>query len=205
MSQSTPPAVTIRSLLPEDEDRLLEICYLTGTTSLDKYLFGLRWCLYYLWHQPENSFVAVDQRSGLVLGYILGALDTPQMEKHFRQVMVPLIRKSWRKTRHKTLTGWKDYLKLLASSNSGLFKELYTEYPAHLHINIHPDHQRKGLGYQLIRVYEANLINKQVPGYHLLVGGDNQAGISFYRKIGLTELKKVPSVGKSLVIAFGKK
>jgi ribosomal protein S18 acetylase RimI-like enzyme len=199
------PQITIRSLRPEDEDRLLEICYLTGShTTADQYLFGLRWCLYYLWHQPDNSFAAVDGQSGLVLGYIFGALDTPSMEQHFRQVMVPKIKQQWKSTHPKTIRSWAGYLQLRLTEIP-VFKDLYAEYPAHLHINIHPEHQRQGIGYQLIQAYEANLVKKHIPGCHLLVGADNQAGISFYRKLGLTALKKFPPFGPGLVIAFGKR
>ena len=203
MTKPTSP-ITIRSLLPEDEERLLEICYITGETRLDKTLFGLRWCLYYLWYQPQNSFVAVDQRSGLVLGYILGAPDSLKMEREFRQVMIPKMKQRWRKTKGKTLAKWKDYIQLLASINSRPFQSIYTDYPAHLHINVDPAHHRKGIGYQLLRVYEANLINQDIPGYHLLVGADNQVGINFYRKSGLTELKNFPERIKSQVTVFGK-
>ncbi|HKJ28087.1 MAG TPA: GNAT family N-acetyltransferase [Anaerolineales bacterium] len=196
--------IKTRNLSPEDEARLIEICYLTGTTVLDKYLFALRWCLYYLWYEAENSFAAVDTASGQVVGYILGTLETAAQEAHFRQVVVPKIKTYWRSSHRKTLRTWAAYRALLRTTDSSLFHDLYAQYPAHLHINTHPDHQRKGIGHKLIQAYEANLMARGVPGYHLLVGGDNEIGIAFYRKLGLTELKKVPPAGKSLVIAFGK-
>jgi ribosomal protein S18 acetylase RimI-like enzyme len=196
--------IRIRNLCPKDEEQLVEICYLTGThTTSDKYLFGLRWCLYYLWHQSENSFAAVDENSGQVVGYILGALDTTAMEQHFQQVMVPKIKQHWQNTHHKTVLKWGRYI-MLRMTESSAFKSLYPTYPAHLHINLHPEYQRKGIGRQLMQTYEDNLHKHEIPGYHLVVGADNQVGISFYRKLGLNQLKKFPSIGHSLVIAFGK-
>jgi ribosomal protein S18 acetylase RimI-like enzyme len=195
---------TIRACQPEDENRLLEICHITGDISIDRYLFGLRWCLYYLWFQSENSFVAVDSTSELVLGYILGALDTAVQEQHFQDVMVPKIKQYWQSIHPKSLKTWDGYIKLRLSETS-IFKELYPEYPAHLHINIDPAYQRRGLGHLLIQAYEDNLTQHNIPGYHLIVGADNQAGIAFYHKIGLTKLQKFPGVGKNIVLAFGKK
>jgi ribosomal protein S18 acetylase RimI-like enzyme len=197
--------ILIRNLLPKDEDRLMEICYLTGNPILDdKYLFGLRWCLYYLWHQPENSFAAADRGTDEMVGFMVGALDTAAQEQHYRQVMVPEVKRCWKRYHPKTLRAWAGYL-LLRLPEISIFNSLYAEYPAHLHINIHPDYQRQGIGQRLFQAYEANLARHKIPGYHLLVGADNQVGISFYRKLGLTELKKFPAVGKSLVFVFGKK
>jgi len=202
MPEST---ITIRKLLPKDEERLLDICYLTGSPMLaDKYLFGLRWCLNYLWHQPEHSFAAADAATDEMAGFLVGALDTAAQEQHYREVMVPEVKRCWKRYHPKTPRAWVGYL-LLRLPEISVFKGLYAEYPAHLHINIHPDYQRQGIGHRLFQAYEANLAKHHIPGYHLQVGADNQAGISFYRKLGLTELKRLPAVGKSLVIVFGKK
>ena len=58
-------------------------------------------------------------------------------------------------------------------------------YPAHLHINILPKYQRKGIGHNLMNSLEIHLKEKNVKGYHLGVSTKNKQGINFYKKYGL--------------------
>jgi ribosomal protein S18 acetylase RimI-like enzyme len=79
------------------------------------------------------------------------------------------------------------------------------DYPAHLHINVHPEWQRSGIGSLLFAAYEENLVNHSVQGYHLGVAGNNEVGISFYRKKGLVKIGQIPKKGVPAVIWFGRK
>jgi ribosomal protein S18 acetylase RimI-like enzyme len=194
----------IRTASPADEQEIINICHLTGDTNIDPYLLALRWCLDYLWHEPENCFVAANRDTGKIAGYIVGTLDSRWQEQRLTQVMLPRIKAHWRGLRPKTLALWRGYLTIRGSFRNPAGK-IIAEYPAHLHINTHPDHQRAGIGGRLIQAYEQNLIQQSVKGYHLGVGGENQVGIAFYEKQGLSRLGHYPGFGKPSVIFYGRK
>jgi ribosomal protein S18 acetylase RimI-like enzyme len=200
----TTPAIRIRTARLEDEPYLIDICHHTGNTRVEPYLFGLRWCLDYLWHDTENCFVAVDQHTDQVVGYILGTLDSAAQVRRFNTVMLPRIRLHLKSMRNKTSHDLVFYL-MIRFIHQDALDDLFTEYPAHLHINLLPDYQRDGIGGQLLATYEDNLREKNIPGYHLGVAASNQGGISFYRKQGLDQLQTFTKFGKSLALVFGRK
>ncbi|MBY0414004.1 MAG: GNAT family N-acetyltransferase [Bdellovibrionales bacterium] len=67
------------------------------------------------------------------------------------------------------------------------FEDLYEKFPAHLHINFHPDARGKGLGSQLIRHYIAYLKKRKVRGLHLITSPGAQ-NVSFYERLGFNEI-----------------
>ncbi|MBN2044966.1 MAG: GNAT family N-acetyltransferase [Anaerolineales bacterium] len=198
------PLISTRTSRPTDEQEIIEICHLTGDLKIDPYLLALRWCLDYLWHEPENCFVAERCDLEKVVGYIVGTLDTRQQEQRLLSIMLPKARDHWRKLSPKTFSQWRGYLNMRGSFRNTV-GSLITEYPAHLHINVHPDFQRTGIGSRLFEAYENNLIQNSVKGYHLGVAGNNQTGISFYEKQGLSKLSQYPRFGKPSVIYYGRK
>lgn len=203
MDQS-PTHYDIRPAQLVDEPEILEICHRTGDMRVDRTLFGLRWCLDYLWHDTENCFSAVELDTGRVVGYILGTLDSSAQAARFKQTMIPKIRTYWQDMPRRTIHDWRFYA-FVRWFDREVFTQLYSHYPAHLHINLLPEHQRRGIGERLLGAYEDNLRDKQVPGYHLGVGADNQVGIGFYNKMELAQLDVFPKVGRPLVIAFGRR
>lgn len=196
--------IHIRRCTLEDEDAVVEICHLTGNMQLDPYLFALRWCLDYVWHETEHCFVAEQTASNRVVGYILGAPDTTAQKERYQGEIVPRIEAHWQTKKQKTMKDFKQYFVLRASERH-LFPGLLRDYPAHLHMNVHPDFQRRGIGRELMAAYEENLRQHGVPGYHLGVGAENALGINFYRKQGLEELDRFPPIGKPIVIAYGRR
>jgi len=81
--------IEIRQIEEQDEKQIIDICYETGGENLKKifpnpYLFGLLFCLYYVWYEKNNCFVAVDNKTGRVVGYIISSLDTTEQRKKFK-------------------------------------------------------------------------------------------------------------------------
>lgn len=64
-----------------------------------------------------------------------------------------------------------------------LFEDLFETYPAHLHINFHPDARGKGLGTILINHFENELKKREVRGLHLITS-QSARNVSFYKKAG---------------------
>ena len=63
-----------------------------------------------------------------------------------------------------------------------------TEHPAHLHIDLLPEAQGRGLGRSMIRAFLDGLKAAGVRGVHLGVSPTNTAARAFYSRLGFTPL-----------------
>ncbi len=182
--------VKIQKLEKKDEDELINICFITGDPFLKKtfpnpYLFSLFWCLYYAWYEQNNCFVAYDEQSKEVVGYILGTLNTEEQEKNFKQRIAPLIKQKMKELKIRSILSRIVTYFVINKPLTKKRKRFLMEYPAHLHINILQKYQRQGIGHRLMNTFETNLRNKNISGFHLEVSAKNKLGISFYEKYGL--------------------
>lgn len=200
---------------------VIEICHRTGFMGSDlsevylfndKKLFAMFWALYYVEYEPENCFLWVED--GKAVGYILGSKDTQQQRHTFRKKMYPramlrtIFYTLWRhpESYHyaiKVLAGFKK-----RPTNDDL--EFYKTYPAHLHIDILPGYQSKGIGSTLMATFMDHMKENGVPGIHLGTSSHNKKAVPFYEKQGFTLLNKRPSdfweTGEQIYsLTFGKK
>ena len=80
-------------------------------------------------------------------------------------------------------------LKLMASNpHLRQFASYYNDYPAHLHINLHPTSQGMGVGSRLMQY---GLSRARVKGIHLITM-ENSRNVSFYLKNGFEILATFP-------------
>jgi GNAT superfamily N-acetyltransferase len=197
--------VLIRNYQPFDRDEVIDICWRTGYMGEeakgkfdDPYLFGLLFCIYYIDYEPDNCFVAIDEESKVIIGYILSSFDSKKQEKRFRQVMSPKIFRRaffytiWRKP--KTFRTFLYFRKIENKSppipNE---EELLSFYPAHLHIDILPKWHRKGIGMRLIHTLESHFASSGVSGVHLGTTDYNVNAVPFYYKVGFSLIYEGPS------------
>lgn len=84
-----------------------------------------------------------------------------------------------------------------------VFADQFQEYPAHLHINFHPDCRGRGLGSLLVNRYVEDLKKLNIRGVHL-VTSPGAKNVSFYRKLGFTyEVERL--FNESPLLFLGKK
>jgi len=169
----------IRTYQPKDRSHIENICLAAGSGApVQNPLFQAAalevFCHYYLDLEPENCFVAVDEQDEAV-GYILCAIDFYDWEHRFDELYM--------KKSENPVT------KMMGQATVDILRPFAVEYPAHLHIDIHPDYQKKGLGTRLMDTLKNHLINIGVKGLLLNVARDNENGIRFYEKYGFSELK----------------
>ena len=62
------------------------------------------------------------------------------------------------------------------------------DYPAHLHIDLLPSLQGKGMGRTLVDKLFAELKEQGVKGLHLGVSSANEGAVAFYQKLGFSVL-----------------
>lgn len=202
----------IRKLQEKDRAALIEILHLAdphGEGHPAPELIYKRWGEYYLKESAENCFIAALPESDRPVGVILCAPDTPMYQRHFNQTYFRGIlnalnrverdcpgtimkhRMTYYRRREGRILNWIHPFKM---------RQIYKKFPAHLHINIHPDYQRKGLGHILVNRLISHLREEGIGGLHLIVASDNLKGIGFYRKYGFREVLKIFPAGKSGII-----
>jgi len=185
---------SIRPYQPADLADLYRICLLTadsggdGTALFhDPRLPGDLFAAPYGIFQPSLAFVATDAEG--VGGYVLGALDSVEFEDRLARDWLPTLRERYpepgpagdRWARERQFTEIVHHRHPLPAS-------LAERYPSHLHIDLLPRLQGRGLGRQLVGRLTAALREQGSPGVHLLVGLSNQRAPGFYAHVGFTEL-----------------
>lgn len=194
--------IEIRPCQSRDRDAVVTICHRTGYFGEDAApyfkdadLFGLLFTAYYLDHEPEHCFVADD--NGAAVGYIIGSVDTEAQREAFSRLIVPrIVKRAFTRTlfRHPGdvwfllgLTDHADYEKELFT------EDLVTNYPAHLHMNVLPDYQRRGLGGRLMARFVEAMRTAGAPGVHLVTSTENKKALPFYHKEGFVVFKELPN------------
>jgi ribosomal protein S18 acetylase RimI-like enzyme len=204
--------VIIRKYDRGNEPAIKEITYRTGFNGEDltgrgffddKRLFFLMHTCYYTTYEPQHCFVAVDAQTDTVVGFIAGTPDTSAQKEAFRRRMPPRIMlralfiTSWRyPTTYRT---WSRMRRMgEKTANQGLEVRALAGYPAHLHINVLPEHQRRGIGGRLIARFEEHMFNHGVRGLHLHTSNYNRRAIPFYRKTGFSLIQETQLTGHPL-------
>jgi len=125
-----------------------------------------------------------------VAGYVLGALDTQAFQERLERDWWPELRARYPDPRE--LAG------AMSDSERHALHDIYqpfrtdpalvSRYQSHLHIDLLPRMQGRGIGRRLIETLLTGLRASGSRGVHLHVGRANERAVGFYRHIGLTEL-----------------
>ena len=132
---------------------------------------------------PELTFVVDD---GTVGGYIVGVADTRAFVDWYSREWLPSFAE-----KYTHVQPWDDKNGMITHLGFWPERMLIPEvddYPAHLHIDLLPRLQGRGLGRQLIEVLSAALRARGVPGLHLTMDAANRAARKFYDRLGFVEL-----------------
>jgi len=206
--------ISIRKAVLSDIPYLYEICLKTGdegkdATSLffDPYLIGQYYAAPYLLFPEGICFVAENQYRPQ--GYIIAAPDTAAFRKWMEEQWLPPIRKRCPSPFPSAIIRTEKEKHILELIHNRQFpidtaeRPWLTDYPAHLHIDLLPSLQGKGVGRTLMDALFAELKRQKVPGLHLGVGASNTGAIAFYRKLGFSVVQE-QEWGFTLGIQFGK-
>lgn len=185
----------IRDATPADAAALYRICLLTGdaggdATALhtDPDLLGEVYVGPYLHVAPSIAAVAVDL-DGTTLGYVLGTPDTGAFAADCEVRWWPALR-----ARHPLVaaggapgrTAADQSLVELLHHPPAPDRDLIVTHGAHLHIDLLPSAQGRGIGRALMDVMIARLRASGATGVHLGVDPRNTSAISFYEHLGFT-------------------
>lgn len=188
----------IRPARPEHLAAAYHVCLKTGDAGNDGEPFyrddpdalGRMFVGPYLAFEPTHSFIAEDDEG--VCGYVLGALDSrafydrydrewrPGLCAHFPEPQGPAD--TW--TRVQQVYAWYHHPDYHCP-------EPYAQYPSHLHIDLLPRAQGRGLGRRMMEVLMRHLRAAGSPGVHLGLWASNARALAFYTRLGFMELDRV--------------
>jgi ribosomal protein S18 acetylase RimI-like enzyme len=194
MSIASTPRV--RPCLATDLPAVYDICVRTadsggdarGQYSSDR-LMGDIFAAPYVRLAPEHAYV-LDDGTGAAVGYVLGAPDTARFVERYRAEWIPALADVWSPPVDPPVTREDFMLGLHFHPERMLGPQLAT-HPAHLHIDLLPQWQRRGFGRVLIERLLAGLAAAGVPAVHLGMLSSNTAARAFYDRLGFVELPVV--------------
>ena len=189
-------AVRIRGYREGDLHDLYRICLRTGDNGTDATclfrdpdLLGHVYAAPYGVLEPSLALVAEDQAG--VGGYCLAALDTRAFEQRMEQEWWPSLRSRYGEPDVAERERWTrdQEIAYLIHHPWPTEDDLITGFPSHLHIDLLPRVQGRGIGRQLIGLQLAALRERGSPGVHLHVRAANRPALSFYDHLGFTRLR----------------
>lgn len=184
--------LVIRRFRASDRSDVADVCLKTGDGGADATgmhgsdeLLADIFALPYVDFEPELTFVV--DTGARVDGYVVATADTRRFVERYREERLPEFRKKYSSLPPSPV------LEMGQQPERMIIAEL-DEYPAHLHIDLLPALQGKGLGRHLIRDLLTALRERGVPGVHLGVSPRNTSARAFYHRLGFRPL---PSDGGS--------
>ncbi|HEY7815436.1 MAG TPA: GNAT family N-acetyltransferase [Nakamurella sp.] len=186
------PDAVIRPYRPADRDAVYDVCLRTAdsggdATALyrDPELVGDLFAGPYVLLCPEFAFVLDDGRRPV--GYVLGVPDSTGFFKALRTEWLPLVG-----TRNPLPAGEPrdrdEEMAVLLHNPEGMIVPELADYPAHLHIDLLPSHQRSGYGRKMIATLLDALHKAGVAQVHLGMLTTNKAAGVFYERLGFHHL-----------------
>jgi ribosomal protein S18 acetylase RimI-like enzyme len=193
--------MTIRKAVLQDLPYLYKICLETGASGKDAsslfndpFVLGQYYAAPYLIYPFGFCFVA--EYENRPQGYVLAAADTEDFSRWFEEHWLPGLRLQFPLPFASSLAASDSEKEIFKNINRTHFpvscddKKLFNEWPAHLHIDLLPSIQGKGVGKTLLQHLFAALKGNGTKGLHLKVDAQNKGAIVFYRKIGFALLEE---------------
>ncbi len=182
----------IRSYHPSDFIALYQVCLRTADSGKDAShlhrdgeLVGHIYVGPYVVYEPDLSFTLTN--NGAPCGYVLGARDTAAFHARCERDWYPVLRARY------PLPPAEDH-----SPDADLIRHIHRpwqqnpdliDYPAHLHIDLLPEAQGKGMGRKMIETLLNRLREVGAPAVHLGVSAANTNAIQFYAHVGFHQIK----------------
>lgn len=200
---TAPPPPTdprIRAARPDDRHGANYVCMKTGDNGDDGEPFfsddadalGRIFVEPYLQFEPELALVLEDAEG--TCGYALGALDSRTFYARYEAEWRPALcarhpapqgdPSTW--TRLQEVYSWYHHPDYFCP-------EPYAAYPSHLHIDLLPRAQGRGIGRQMLERLFVLLRQRGSPGVHLGVRPLNRRAYGFYQRLGFVELTRMGS------------
>ena len=186
---------TIRPYRPADRPAVYDVCVRTadaggdarGQWSTDDLMPDL-FAGPYVDLEPERAFVLDD--GGQVVGYVIGTADTPAFVRTWRERWTPRLAARY----PAPPTAAEEAVLALGLRPERMLLPELAAFPAHVHIDLLPSHQRAGHGRALVDTFRAAAATAGAPALHVGMVTGNRAARAFYDRLGFAEIA-VPDAG----------
>jgi len=201
--------VSIRTVRPEDIDQLYAISLLTGDAGKDATplhrdgrLIGHIYSAPYATLHPELVFIAEDDEG--VFGYIAGVFDTIAFDERLEREWWPHLRRHYADPQGDPALWDADQERIAAIHHPKQSPApLVEKFPAHIHMNLLPRAQGKGVGTALLNRWIENARANGVKGIHLGANIGNHDGIRFWSSRGFVPVELPPGPELETTVWFG--
>ena len=189
---------TVRPFQKGHEEGCYNVCLKTGDNGndgtqlfTDPNILGHLYVGPYLKFEKDLSYVLTDEIE--VCGYALAALDTLAFHKHFLNEWLPPLRAKYPMP-HGPEALWDETEKCIAELHrpKTFYPESFHPFPSHLHIDLLPKAQGKGIGTRMMGILLDDLKQRGSAGVHLAMAETNDRAGYFYRKLGFHKLCQIP-------------
>jgi GNAT superfamily N-acetyltransferase len=184
----------VRKFQEEDRPGLYHICLATGDSGANavhlydqKDMLGEIYVGPYLTFQPDLSFTLIQDG---VAGYALAALDTTSFEDTLSKDWWPLILDKYNGRSPENFNEREKNLFSYIQNPPLRSKEVISQYPSHLHIDLLEKAQGHGIGKAMMLLVLETLREQGSKGVHLGMGAQNARAFTFYTKLGFSLLDK---------------
>ena len=171
---------------------MFEICLKTADAGADATgifsdddLWGLLFAVPYVERDPELCWI-VEADDGRAIGYIVATDDTDAFEQWFRDEWWPQFAERF--PRPDEAESPEEKMIEYGYRRAPGQNPNTAQYPAHLHIDLLPETQGRGLGRRLIETLFAELRRRGVKGLHLGMNPENTGAAAFYERLGMQRL-----------------
>ncbi|WNV89500.1 GNAT family N-acetyltransferase [Umezawaea sp. Da 62-37] len=178
----------IRPYRTSDRAAVADICVRTADAGGDSRhvhpdldLMPNIFALPYAHLEPSLAFVADDGERAV--GYVLGTANTPAFVREYRRSWLPGLVDRYPAPSGEPTTPTEVMIGLMHDPERMIVPEL-ADYPAHLHIDLLPEHQRGGHGRALMGAFVDALARAGVPAVHLGMLTVNTGARAFYDRLG---------------------
>jgi ribosomal protein S18 acetylase RimI-like enzyme len=185
--------VDVRRYEERDLAALREICVRTGHRGGDAHgviadtaLLPDTYAEPYVVHDPGLAFVA--DADGTAVGYIVGTADTVAFTRWFGESWLPLVASRHAPPPPRASTV-EDAILCDLHNPSRMNPPELADHPAHLHIDLLPGYQGRGLGRRLMTAFLDELRARGVERVHLGMDPANTRARAFYDKLGFEPIE----------------
>ncbi|MGZ9720610.1 GNAT family N-acetyltransferase [Rhizobium miluonense] len=201
--------VSIRTVRLEDIDQLYAISLSTGDAGKDAAplhrdgrLIGHIYSAPYATLHPELVFVAEDEEG--VFGYIAGVFDTIAFDERLEREWWPHLRGLYADPEGDPALWDADQKRISAIHHPKQAPAILIEqFPAHIHMNLLPRAQGKGVGTALLDRWMENARLGGIKGIHLGANSGNHSGIRFWSSRGFVPVELPPGLASETTVWFG--
>jgi len=203
----------IRPVFPEDTPALSRICLLTSDAGQSAELLhrhcelpGLVWALPYVSFPSETArtwgFVLVGETAlddggttKSIKGYVVGTSDTRAYEAATEAEWWPSLRTRFPLSSigDERTKADQEYVGLIHRAPDVALEACLAVSPAHIHINLLPEVQRRGWGRTLIGRVVERLRDEGIDAMWLGINERNTAARKFYERLGFRRINGAPS------------